>query len=255
MQASPPTGYLEIERALRLLPSGDSDIWIASRLHGVDHPAAIKAATLLRQGCRQQAQAMLEDTLRWRGGYPMAMGSPGSAALGCDPQLAREFPFAIAQVTADPPGWQHDGRGSEVASYEARTAGADVLLPHRQIDALYRPNADREQLGDSLDPHAGAAQLDDAGLHLAAHPGAAQLDPGSLGPGEAAVDPLDDDRALELGNTPSIWNMARPDGVLVSSACWCRNRSTPAARNSCRAATRSCTLRPRRSTDHAASMA
>ena len=59
MRASPPTGYLEIERALRLLALGDSDIWIASRLHGVDHPAAIKAATLLRQGCRQQAQAML----------------------------------------------------------------------------------------------------------------------------------------------------------------------------------------------------
>ncbi|MEA2831387.1 MAG: hypothetical protein QOF22_2135 [Bradyrhizobium sp.] len=23
-------------------------------------------------------------------------------------------------------------------------------------------------------------------------------------------------------NTPHIWNIARPDGVLVSSACWCR---------------------------------
>ena len=62
MQASPPTGYLEIERALRLLALGDSDIWIARKLHGVDHPAAAKAATL-RQGHCQQAQAMLETKL------------------------------------------------------------------------------------------------------------------------------------------------------------------------------------------------
>src|SRR4051812_38307404 len=46
MPASPPTGYLEIERALRLLALGDSDIWIASKLHGVDHPAATRAAML-----------------------------------------------------------------------------------------------------------------------------------------------------------------------------------------------------------------
>ena len=63
MQASAPTGYLEIERALRLLALGDSDLWIARKLHDVDHPAAAKAATLLRQGRRRQAQAMLETTL------------------------------------------------------------------------------------------------------------------------------------------------------------------------------------------------
>ena len=63
MQASAPTGYLEIERALRLLALGDSDLWIARKLHDVDHPAAARAETLLRQGRRQQAQAMLEITL------------------------------------------------------------------------------------------------------------------------------------------------------------------------------------------------
>ena len=36
---------------------------ITSKLHGVDHPAAARAATLLRQGRRRQAQAMLETTL------------------------------------------------------------------------------------------------------------------------------------------------------------------------------------------------
>ena len=59
MQASAPTGYLEIERALRLLALGDSDLWIARKLHDVDHPAAARAETLLRQGHRRQAQAML----------------------------------------------------------------------------------------------------------------------------------------------------------------------------------------------------
>ena len=68
MRASPPTGYLEIEHALRLLALGDSDVWIARKLHGVDHPAAANAATLLRQGRRRQAQAMLEDHAGAAGG-------------------------------------------------------------------------------------------------------------------------------------------------------------------------------------------
>ena len=37
---APPTGYLEIERALRLLALGGNDAWVAGRLRGVDHPAA-----------------------------------------------------------------------------------------------------------------------------------------------------------------------------------------------------------------------
>jgi hypothetical protein len=74
VQASPPTGYLEIERALRLLALGDSDIWIANRLHDVDHPAAAKAAALLRQGRREQAQAMLETTLALLAGAPNGSG-------------------------------------------------------------------------------------------------------------------------------------------------------------------------------------
>jgi hypothetical protein len=63
VQVSPPTGYLEIERALRLLALGESDLWIAGRLDGVDHPAAAEAAALLRRGRRRQAQAVLETTL------------------------------------------------------------------------------------------------------------------------------------------------------------------------------------------------
>ena len=63
MRAPPPTGYLEIERALRLLALVESDIWIVGRLRGVDHPAAAEAAMLLRQGRRRQAQAVLENTL------------------------------------------------------------------------------------------------------------------------------------------------------------------------------------------------
>ena len=74
MRASPPTGYLEIEHALRLLALGDSDVWIARKLHGVDHPAAANAATLLRQGHRRQAQAMLETTLVQLAGAPNGNG-------------------------------------------------------------------------------------------------------------------------------------------------------------------------------------
>ena len=55
MQAPPPTGYLEIERVLRLLALGESDLWIAGRLRGVDHPAAVEAAMLLGLGRRRQA--------------------------------------------------------------------------------------------------------------------------------------------------------------------------------------------------------
>ena len=63
MQGSPPAGYLEIERALRLLELGESDLWIAGKLHGVDHPAASEAAMLLRRGSRRRAHAVLETTL------------------------------------------------------------------------------------------------------------------------------------------------------------------------------------------------
>jgi hypothetical protein len=63
VQGSPPKGYLEIERALRLLELGESDLWIAGKLHGVDHPAANEAAMLLRQGSRRRAHAVLETTL------------------------------------------------------------------------------------------------------------------------------------------------------------------------------------------------
>src|SRR4051812_49935610 len=71
VQAPPPTGYLEIERALRLLELGESDLWIAGRLHGVDHPAAVEAALLLRRGRRGAAPAVLEGPpLRAGGGAP-----------------------------------------------------------------------------------------------------------------------------------------------------------------------------------------
>ena len=50
-----------------------------------------------------------------------------------------------------------------------------------------------------LDPGASRPQLEHARLDVTANPGPAELDAGSLGPGEAAIDPFDDDFALELG--------------------------------------------------------
>ena len=63
MRAPPSTGYIEIERVLRLLELGESDLWIAGKLQGVEHPTAAAAAMLLRRGRRRQAQALLETTL------------------------------------------------------------------------------------------------------------------------------------------------------------------------------------------------
>ena len=96
MQAPPPTGYLEIERALRLLALGESDLWIAGKLHGVDHPAATEAAMLLRQGRRRQAQAVLETTLLRLAGaadgrrarlvsrhFKVTLAGPGFHLRGC----------------------------------------------------------------------------------------------------------------------------------------------------------------------------
>jgi hypothetical protein len=74
VQGSPPTGYLEIEHALRLLALGDSDLWIAGRLDGVDHLAVAEAAALLRQGRRRQAHAVLEAALAWLAGAPSGNG-------------------------------------------------------------------------------------------------------------------------------------------------------------------------------------
>jgi hypothetical protein len=51
-----------------------STVWIARKLYSVDHPAAVKAATLLRQGRRRQAQAMLETTLAQLAGAPNGNG-------------------------------------------------------------------------------------------------------------------------------------------------------------------------------------
>jgi len=72
--APPPKGYLEIERALRLLALGDSDLWIAGRLDGVGHPAASQAAALLRQGRRLRAHALVEAALARLAGRPDGNG-------------------------------------------------------------------------------------------------------------------------------------------------------------------------------------
>jgi hypothetical protein len=74
VQGSPPTGYLEIERALRLLELGESDLWIAGKLQGVEHPTAAKAAMLLRRGRRSQAQIVLEKALARLAGAPDGRG-------------------------------------------------------------------------------------------------------------------------------------------------------------------------------------
>ena len=74
MQAPPPMGYLEIERALRLLELSESDWWIAGKLEGVDHPAASEALALLQQGHRQQAHAVLEAALARLAGAPNGNG-------------------------------------------------------------------------------------------------------------------------------------------------------------------------------------
>jgi hypothetical protein len=71
---APPTGYLEIERALRLLEQGESDLWIAGKLECTDHPAANQAAALLRRGRRRHAHVLLEAALARLAGAPNGNG-------------------------------------------------------------------------------------------------------------------------------------------------------------------------------------
>jgi hypothetical protein len=49
----PEVGRAEPEPAVQ--PTFITGAWIASKLHGVDHPSAANAATLLRQGRRRRA--------------------------------------------------------------------------------------------------------------------------------------------------------------------------------------------------------
>ncbi len=60
----PPAGYAEIERALNMLDMGEGSAFVAGRLELVDHPAATRAAGLLRQGARPLAVGMLARALR-----------------------------------------------------------------------------------------------------------------------------------------------------------------------------------------------
>jgi len=60
---------------------------------------------------------------------------------------------------------------------------------------------------------------------MEAFTGPTELHPLRFGPRQTGVDPFPDDAALEL-YTPSIWNIALPAVVDVSSPCRCRNRST-----------------------------
>ena len=52
------------------LELGESDNWVAGKLHDVDHPAAAKATALLRQGQRRRAYILLESALRMLAGAP-----------------------------------------------------------------------------------------------------------------------------------------------------------------------------------------
>ena len=78
MQGSPPAGYLEIERALRLLELGESDLWIAGKLHGVDHPAASEAEMLLRRGSRRRPGPRLVSRH-----FEVTLAGPGFHLRGC----------------------------------------------------------------------------------------------------------------------------------------------------------------------------
>ena len=86
VRGPPRTGYLEIERALRLLALGESDLWIAGKLLGVEHPTAAEAALLLRRGRRRPARPSSRPRCcGWRE-PPTAGGSAGFATRQGEPR-------------------------------------------------------------------------------------------------------------------------------------------------------------------------
>jgi hypothetical protein len=59
-----PAGYLEIEKALRLLEAADvPDVLVAQRLERLAHPVGERAASLLRNGRWRAAVLQLERAL------------------------------------------------------------------------------------------------------------------------------------------------------------------------------------------------
>src|SRR3954451_12546636 len=117
VQAPPPTGYLEIERVLRMLALGESDLWIAGRLHGVDHPAAVEAAMLLRRGRRRQDQAVLETTLLQLAGKPDGNGLGWFRNAGLCPSPALNFTVVVARWLPRPEGSGADRRFPAVPGF------------------------------------------------------------------------------------------------------------------------------------------
>jgi hypothetical protein len=65
-----PVGYVEIEKALRLLELGEPGRWVASKLEGLDLPKAQEACRLLRARERDTARRVLEAALDELAGPP-----------------------------------------------------------------------------------------------------------------------------------------------------------------------------------------
>ena len=71
---APPTGYLEIERALRLLALGDSDLWIAAGWTASATRRRAKPRRCCARAGARQAQALLEAALARLAGRPDGNG-------------------------------------------------------------------------------------------------------------------------------------------------------------------------------------
>jgi hypothetical protein len=98
-------------------------------------------------------------------------------------------------------------------------------------DALHRVRADAVPGRDHA--HAWAmlpAQIGlDSALDLGIDLGPPELLAVFLGPPQAARTRSWIIARSNSANTPIIWNIALPAGVVVSRPCWCRNRSMPTA--------------------------
>ena len=201
MQASPPTGYLEIS-----MRSGCSRWATATSGSRASCTASITRRRPTQRRCCARAAVGKPGDARNHAGAAGGSTQRQWARL-VQPRWAVTLnwpgtPICDRPSEADPPGGQHDG-GRQGHRVTRLVPPVRCLLPLHQIDALHRTCADAELPGDRLDPMpAGAAR--GCGPRPRCPPWAGQPGAGSLGPGEAAVDPLDDDLAFELVNTPSI---------------------------------------------------
>jgi hypothetical protein len=146
----------------------------------------------------------------------------------------------------------HNDRVSNRAHAPARPSATGVSSTRCLCNALHSSTTNANDAGDLQYAMTGSQFLTNALLDLFLDARTADrlttLGPMQLGARKPALTRATIMARSNSLKTPSMPNMARPAGVVVSNPCWWMNRSTLAPRSSCIDPTRSGSDRPKRST-------